>query len=302
MTGLAILVGALAVALGLAAGLLAWLLLDLGLDGARWAQARLRQGRRPFWLVTQAAEPSTVATPAPASRFQRWLRVMPLLAGMAGALYIGAAAPLIGGSLLLAGLVLFWYLGPRARRQGTTTISDQVFPLVEEVRSLYAVTAMPMTCLEGAVAATPEPLRGLVQQAVDQFQMNLDLGAALDALVAAGQYNAYLAYLAYILGQSTRTGPDAVGAALLSLEDRLRDREKLRQRASVVLRMTSITLRTLQGALVAGLAGALLVPLFADFFTSSLGRQVIYCLVLWGVLAASLYLDRETQHLQGGVV
>jgi hypothetical protein len=160
---------------------------------------------------------------------------------------------------------------------------------------------MPFTCLEQAAATVPQPLRSLVERAVQGYRMHTDAARSLADLVTASGGNSYVAHLAYILTQAARAGQDDVMAALDSLETRLRDRERLRHRAQVVLRMVSITIRTLQGALVAALATALFVPLFSEFFCASLGRQILYVLVLVGALLSSLYFDYESQHLQEGL-
>ncbi|MBU0494228.1 MAG: hypothetical protein KKB13_20460 [Chloroflexi bacterium] len=299
-----ILAGVTTLALAIAAGLLTYVTLDAARDAARIIGRRWRRRRRSRLQTLLARSPVEDAAIRPTAIIpgrRSVLRFGPLLGGLILAGYVNVQAPLIALGLVLAGITITAYLGPRTRLSARAVVSDQVRILVEEVRAQYALTPMPFHCLAAAAPECPEPLRGLLERAVQHYQMQTDATRALDTLVASSGDNAYLAYLAYILREAARAGQEEVLGALHSLEGRLRDRERLQQRSRVVLRMVSITIRTLQGALVAALAVAIMVPLFADFFYSSLGRQVIYVLVLGGAVANSLYFDYESERLKGGL-
>jgi len=279
---------------------LAWGLADL-------ARALWRLRRRRWERVVQRyfAQPAPAYADRqagkPAARGSGRL-TPPLIAGLGLVLAAKALAdaPLVAAYLAGAGLVMARYLSRAQARGAQALLTAQVGDLVSAYRSVYLVNPALFPALEEAARNLDEPLKNMLQRAIQANQMRIPPERIFADLRRVG--NPYLNQFLFILERAPESDAAAVSAALAELEARLRQRAHLQGRAKVALAMLSGTVRFLQGANLAAILIALWLPLFWNFYASSLQRQGIFLAAVTAVLVGSVYFDQELAKLQERVL
>ncbi|MBN1937188.1 MAG: hypothetical protein JW934_21190 [Anaerolineae bacterium] len=285
-------VGAIAVllsAIGTGA-LTAWLLLGVGS-----LVARIRRVYRPKWqsaLQTffERDEPDEEQT-NPAGT---WLNLLPILPALGG-LILGVTVrdALLSPYLVFVGLGLTWFWRVRKTRKAQAAITAQVKALVVLFRSRFAVGESPFAVLAEIEGDLPPGVVGTaVRRAVNIYGSSGRVDKALTPL--RDMNNPYLARLILVLETGGSSGAAAIAGEVKRIENDLKERDRLGGQARASLALLKGTTRFLQAANLAVIAISVALPLWRDFFTSTLQRRGTFLAATLFVLLASFYFDQES--------
>ena len=277
-------------ALGIGA-LSAWLLLAAGN-----LAVRVRQLYRPRWrsaLETFFDRDETDEQERRSGSTSTFLDLLPFLPALGGVLLAVAMRDgLLSPYLVLLGAALTWFLRSRRTRKTQAAITNQVRTLVVLFRSRFAIGESPFSVLveieddlsKGAVAAA-------VHRAVNAYQTSGSVEKALTPL--RDLHNPYLARLAMVLETSGSASTEAIVAEVAHIEDDLKERDRLAGQARASLALLKGTVRFLQAANLAAIVASVALPVWRDFFTSTLQRRGTFLAATLFLTLASLYFDQE---------
>jgi hypothetical protein len=269
-----------------------WLLLALG-DLA----VRIRQFYRPQWrnaLETFFADDKGDAKDADkAGSAGKILDALTYLPGLfAVALAVAMRDVLLSPYLVLLGVGLTFFLRARRARRTQSAITGQVKALIVLFRSRYAVGASPFSVLveiqddlpTGAVAVA-------VRRATNIYQTN---GSVPEALAPLRELkNPYLARLAMVLETSGSASTEVVVDEVRRIEDDLKERDRLAGQARASLALIKGTVKFLQATNLTAVVVAVALPMWRDFFTSTLQRRGTFLAATMFLALASIYFDQE---------
>jgi Flp pilus assembly protein TadB len=271
--------------------LAAWLLLVLGdlfARARRLYRPRWRDALQTFFATEQDREDADRASPA--GKAQEALIYLPGVAALLLAIPIRDV--LLSPYLVLLGAGLTWFLGARHTRQTQAAISTQIRSLVVLFRSRYAVGASPFAVLaEIQDDLPPGPVAAAVRRAVNAYGSTGSVATALAPL--RDLHNPYLARLAMVLETSGAASTQAIVDEVERIEDDLKERDRLAGQARASLALLKGTVRFLQAANLAAIVAAVVLPLWRDFFTSTLQRRGTFLAATLFLTLASLYFDQE---------
>ena len=268
-----------------------WLLLALGN-----LAARVRQLYRPRWRSaletffdrdeTDDRERKMDST----GTFSDLLPVLPALGGTV--LAVAMRDLLLSPYLILLGAGLTTFFRNRRTRKSQAAITNQVKSLVVLFRSRFAVGESPFSVLveieddlpKGAVATA-------VRQALNAYQTSSSVEKALTPLRRLR--NPYLARLAMVLETSGSASTEAIVDEVDHIEDDLKERDRLAGQARASLALLKGTVRFLQAANLAAIAASVGLPMWRDFFTSTLQRRGTFLAATLFLTLASLTFDQE---------
>lgn len=274
------------VALG--AGLLsAWLLLSLG-D----LVARARLLYRPRWRRTldSLLRHEDEETPDETPRQRNVLAMLPGLAGILLAILVRDW--LLSLYLVTLGLSLIWLMRSRQGRKEQAKLTDQVKMLVVLFRSHFAVGGSPFSVLSEVEPELPAGrLRAAARRTVDIYHTTGKVKEALNAMRKLD--NPYLARLVMVMEAASVSSTEVVLDELKRLEGDLKARDRLRAQAKASLALLKGTTRFLQVANLTAVAISVVLPVWRDFFTSTLQRRGTFLAATLFMLMASLYFDQE---------
>ena len=269
----------------------AWLLLAL-----RDLATRVRQLYRPRWrsalemFFARDEAGERERKPDSAGTFLGPLPFLPALSGII--LAVAMRDPLLSPYLVFLGTGLTYLFRKRRTRKSQAAITNQVKALVVLFRSRFAVGESSFSVLveieddlpKGAVAR-------VVRQAVNAYQTSASVEKALAPL--RGLHNPYLARLAMVLETSGSASTEAIIDEVEHIEDDLKERNRLAGQARASLALLKGTVRFLQAANLAAVAAAVALPMWRDFFTSTLQRRGTFLAATAFLVLASLYFDQE---------
>ncbi len=269
--------------------LVAWLLLGMG-D----LIAKIRQTYRPRWeSALETFFDRDGADEKRADSAGTLLNLLPFLPALGGVvLAVAVRDVLLSPYLALLGAGLTWFLRQQRTRKTQAAITNQVKALVVLFRSRFAVGESPFSVLveieddlpKGAVAAA-------VRQAVNTYQTSGSVEKALASL--RGLHNPYLARLAMVLETSGSASTEAISDEVKRIEADLKARDRLAGQARASLALLKGTVRFLQAANLAAIVASVALPLWRDFFTSTLQRRGTFLAATLFLTLASLYFDQE---------
>lgn len=269
----------------------AWLLLVAGN-----LAVRVRQLYRPRWrsaLETFFDRDEMDGQERRGDSTSTFLDLLPFVPALGGViLAVGMRDALLSPYLVLLGTGLTWFLRSRRTRKTQAAITNQVKALVVLFRSRFAVGESPFSVLveieddlpKGTVAAA-------IRQAVNTYQTSGSVEKALAPL--RGLHNPYLARLAMVLETSGSASTEAIVAEVAHIEDDLKERDRLAGQARASLALLKGTVRFLQTANLAAIVASVALPLWRDFFTSTLQRRGTFLAATLFLTLASLYFDQE---------
>jgi len=271
--------------------LVAWLLLALGDLGAR-----VQQMYRPRWrnvLQTFFADEPVYQSRPSGKAVSRALEALVFLPGLTGIIVAALMRDiLLSPYLALLGIGLSWYLRLRRTRKVQSSLTAQTRDLVVLFRSRFAVGESPFSVLSEIQGDLPPgAVRDAVGQAVNTYQSSGSVDKALTPL--RGMNNAHLARLGMILEASSTASTEAVVDEVKHIEDDLKARDRLAGQARASLALLKGTVRFLQSVNGAAILATVALPMWRDFFTSTLQRRGTFLAATLFVLLASMYFDQE---------
>ena len=202
----------------------------------------------------------------------------------------------------LAALGYLGFRGMQAGRQQATgeAVGDDLERLLNSFRSIWSVQASLFGALEDAAGdLEPGAVQAAVRQAADRARTGMAVEESLTPL--CGLPSRVARQVAYVLEQLPNSDEVTGRRVLDELEVRLRRARRLRERAGTVLVLTRLTLRALQVANGVAIVVALTLPLWADFFTASIGRRMTFIAATLMVAGGSAYFAGETQRLEASL-
>ena len=275
-----------------AGSIAAWLLLALG-DLA----VRIRQFYRPQWrnaletfFATDKGDAKDADEAGSAGKILDALTYLPGLFAVILAVLVRDA--LLSPYLAILGAGLTWFFQARKTRKTQAAISTQVRSLVVLFRSRYAVGESPFSVLAEIQEDLPRgPVAIAVRRAVNAYGSSGSVTKALDSLRDLN--NPYLARLAMVLETSGSASTEAVADEVRRIEDDLKERARLAGQARASLALIKGTVKFLQAANLAAIVAAVALPMWRDFFTSTLQRRGTFLAATAFMVLASLYFDQE---------
>lgn len=204
--------------------------------------------------------------------------------------------------LALLGLGAAWYSGRRAGQVEGQRLTEDIEALVPAFRSLFTVHVAIFPALGEAIRELPDrTLRRRIELAIARHAAGRSgLDDALSPLAALD--NPHLSQFVFILTRLEQSDRDTADAVLRELEERLRARRRLRDRARTALTLLRGTVRMLQGANLAAVAVVLLMPAWREFFAGPEGHRLGFIVITALSAAASAYFDMETRGLEEQVL
>lgn len=273
-----------------AGSLLTWLLLVVGS-----LVVRIRRLYHPRWHALETffdrdqdrMDEKWAAAPG---RLITLLHLSPALIGAAMSLAVRDV--LLSPYLVVLGIGLTWLLRQRRRRHEQTAITNQVKTLVVLFRSRFAVGESPFSVLSEIEADLP---KGAVAAAVHQTVNTYQAGGRVEKAMAPlrGLHNPYLARLVMVLEASSSASTEVVVDEVARIEADLKARDRLAGQARASLALLKGTVRFLQAANLTALVVSVSLPMWRDFFTSTLERRGTFLAATLFLVIASLYFDQE---------
>ena len=275
-----------------AGSLAAWLLLVLG-DLA----VRIRQFYRPQWrnaLETFFANDEGNATEADkASSAGKILDALTFLPGLfAVALAAVMRDVLLSPYLVLLGVGLTYFIRVKRARRTQSAVTGQVKSLIVLFRSRYAVGESPFSVLVEIQDDLPKgPVAVATRRATNIYQTN---GSVTEALAPLRDLkNPYLARLVMVLETSGSASTKVVVDEIRRIEDDLKERDRLAGQARASLALIKGTVKFLQATNLTAVVVAVALPMWHDFFTSTLQRRGTFLAATMFLVLASIYFDQE---------
>lgn len=276
-----------AAGLGLCA---AWVLLSAKQTVERAAKLmpRKRILLRRFFAGQNAAALELEA--GPTRKSWNWGTALPIGGGLI--LAVLARDWLLTPYLLAAGAALAWFFQARRQRKNQAQLTDQARALVVLFRSRFSASESPFAVLNDVEAQLPQgQVRRAVRRTVDIFRARGDAQEAFAAL--RGLDSPYLARLVMVLETCGIAASDVILVELRQIEHDLKARDRLAAQARTSLALLKGTTTFLQAANLTAIAASVTLPLWRNFFTSSLQRRGTFLAATLFLILASLYFDQE---------
>jgi Flp pilus assembly protein TadB len=275
-----------------AGSIAAWLLLALG-DLA----VRIRQFYRPQWrnaLETFFANDEGDAKDADtAGSVSKVLDALTYLSGLfAAILAVVMRDVLLSPYLVLLGTGLTYFFRARRARKAQSAVTEQVRVLIVLFRSRYAVGESPFAVLVEIQDDLPKgPVALAVRRATNIYQTNGSVAEALAPL--RDLKNPYLVRLVMVLETSGSASTEVVVDEIRRIEDDLKERDRLAGQARASLALIKGTVKFLQATNLTAVVVAATLPMWRDFFTSTLQRRGTFLAATMFLVLASIYFDQE---------
>jgi hypothetical protein len=271
----------------------AWLLLAFG-D----LTARVRKLYRPRWrsaLETFFDRDEAGGREGEANSMGTFLDLLPFLPALGGiVLAIAVRDGLLSPYLLLLGAVLAIFLRERRMRKTQAVITNQVKTLIVLFRSRFVVGESSFSVLAEIAHGLPKGAVAVaVHRAVSAYQAGSSVEVALAPL--RGLRNPYLVRLVMVLGTSGSASTKAIVDEVTRIEADLKERDRLAGQARASLALLKGTVRFMQAANLAAIVASVVLPVWRDFFTSTLQRRGTFLAATLFLTLASLYFDQEVE-------
>jgi hypothetical protein len=198
---------------------------------------------------------------------------------------------LIGVAMWLA-----WRKIKRIQAEEGLITARSVLQLVLSFRAAYQLEPAAFKSLEEAAKKLQDPLRTIVQKAVETYFMTSSSARGF-ADFRSRTDNVLLSQFIYILEMSESASNTSVTASLDAFVQRLRGHDELQRQVETSLSgITSQTgfMQTL-AIIIAYLVAV--VPGLHDVYTTLFGR-LAYIVLMGVIIGATIYIDREVIHLK----
>jgi len=266
----------------------AWVVISLG-----EVAGKVRRFFRPSISLTPFLRQQKEDSAKPEDRRPssvKLLSVAPIPAGVILAILAGDW--LLSPYLVAVGLGLTFFFRTKQGRKEQAVLTDQIKSLVLLFRSRYAVGESPFAVLAQVLDDLPKGRIGeTVRRTVDTYHARGDTEEAL--AVMRRVRNPYLSRLAMILAASNSAQTEVILTELKGLETDLKSRDRLAGQAKATLALLNGTVSFLQVANLTAVAASVALPLWHDFFTSTLQRRGTFLAATVFLLVASLFFDQE---------
>jgi hypothetical protein len=209
------------------------------------------------------------------------------------ALAILARDWLLSPYLVVVGIGLSFLLRSKQGRREQAAMTNQVKALVLLFRSRFSVGESPFAVLADVLPDLPEgQVKKVVHRAVDTYRARGDIDEALT--VMRELRNPYLSRLVMILDASGSAETETILDELKDLEGDLKSRDRLAGQARATLALLKGTVSFLQVANLTAVVASVALPLWHDFFTSTLQRRGTFLAATMFLLVASVFFDQES--------
>ena len=199
---------------------------------------------------------------------------------------------LLSPYLVVVGVGMAFFLRSKSDRKEQTVLTEQVKALVLLFRSRFSVGESPFAVLADVLEDLPEGrVRRAVERTVDTYRARGDADEAL--AVMRNVRNPFLSRLVMILDASGSAETEVILGELKELEDDLKNRDRLAGQARATLAMLKGTVSFLQVANLTAVITSVALPLWHDFFTSTLQRRGTFLAATTFLLVASLFFHQE---------
>jgi len=221
-----------------------------------------------------------------------WKALLPLPVGLALAVRC-REAPLMAIYFLAVGVVVTLFLLVSSQRSTMEGLEE----LVEKLTSIWVIRPQPFLALDEAARGIGGRLERLVKRAVNAYRLGVPT-EHIWAEMRQATRDPHLRQLTDILAWAEQSGAEETGQVLEDLRRRVEARRNLKRRTRVSLALTSGTTRFFQAANAAVVVLVPLVPFLRQFYSQSLGRQVLFVVIATWPLLGALYMDRELRRLR----
>ena len=199
---------------------------------------------------------------------------------------------LLSPYLVVVGVGMAFFLRSKRDRKEQTVLTEQVKALVLLFRSRFSVGESPFAVLADVLEDLPEGrIKRAVERTVDTYRARGDADEALT--VMRNVRNPFLSRLVMILDASGSAETEVILGELKELEDDLKNRDRLAGQARATLAMLKGTVSFLQVANLTAVIASVALPLWHDFFTSTLQRRGTFLAATMFLLVASLFFHQE---------
>ena len=199
---------------------------------------------------------------------------------------------LLSPYLVVVGVGMAFFLRSKRDRKEQTALTEQVKALVLLFRSRFSVGESPFAVLADVLEDLPEGrIKRAVERTVDTYRARGDADEALT--VMRNVRNPFLSRLVMILDASGSAETEVILGELKELEDDLKNRDRLAGQARATLAMLKGTVSFLQAANLTAVIASVALPLWHDFFTSTLQRRGTFLAATMFLLVASLFFHQE---------
>lgn len=199
---------------------------------------------------------------------------------------------LLSPYLVVVGVGMAFFLRSKRDRKEQTVLTEQVKALVLLFRSRFSVGESPFAVLADVLEDLPEGrIKRAVERTVDTYRARGDADEALT--VMRNVRNPFLSRLVMILDASGSAETEVILGELKELEDDLKNRDRLAGQARATLAMLKGTVSFLQVANLTAVVASVALPLWHDFFTSTLQRRGTFLAATMFLLVASLFFHQE---------
>ena len=199
---------------------------------------------------------------------------------------------LLSPYLVVVGVGMAFFLRSKRDRKEQTALTEQVKALVLLFRSRFSVGESPFAVLADVLEDLPEGrIKRAVERTVDTYRARGDADEALT--VMRNVRNPFLSRLVMILDASGSAETEVILGELKELEDDLKNRDRLAGQARATLAMLKGTVSFLQVANLTAVIASVALPLWHDFFTSTLQRRGTFLAATMFLLVASLFFHQE---------
>ena len=221
-----------------------------------------------------------------------WKAFLPLPVGLALTVRC-REAPLMAIYFLAVGVVVTLFLLVSSQRSTMEGLEE----LVEKLTSIWVIRPQPFLALDEAAQGIGGRLERLVKRAVNAYRLGVPT-EHIWAEMRQATRDPHLRQLIDILAWAEQSGAEETGQVLEDLRRRVEARRNLKRRTRVSLALTSGTTRFFQAANAAVVVLVPLVPFLRQFYSQSLGRQVLFVVIATWPLLGALYMDRELRRLR----
>jgi hypothetical protein len=199
---------------------------------------------------------------------------------------------LLSPYLVGVGIGLFLLLRSQQGRKEQAATTNQVKSLVLLFRSRFSVGESPFAVLADVLPDLPDgQVKTVVHRTVDTYRARGDTDEAL--AVMRQLRNPYLSRLVMILDASGSAETEIILTELRDLEGDLKSRDRLAGQAKATLALLKGTVSFLQVANLTAVVASVALPIWRDFFTSTLQRQGTFLAATLFLLIASIFFDQE---------
>ncbi len=206
---------------------------------------------------------------------------------------------MLSGVILVAGIgLVLWLRGVRKQKQ-QMKIEDQTEQLILHLRSLLSLEHSILGSLKKALAELPKgDLSRAVAQTCSRLEMKQTPGQAYAPM--ANLPGPIPQRLATLLAESMDTSEEVQMNLLGMLERETEYRRTIQIKLRQNITLVKGTIRVLQGAVVAGLAATLSLPIWREYFLADVPHRILFTFLIAVTGAASLYFEYEVNRLMQG--